>query len=96
MVLAGGIARRPKLSALKPTLALLRILPRVLAGAVLVSAEEAACVDILSGSALGSVEAAFVGPALGSCAADGGAATGGVAPDGAVTLCCRDALVAPG
>jgi DUF1009 family protein len=31
-VLAGGIARRPKLIALKPSLALLRFLPRVIAG----------------------------------------------------------------
>ena len=32
-VFAGGIARRPRLTALKPSLALLRLLPRVLVGA---------------------------------------------------------------
>lgn len=33
-VLAGGIGRRPKLTALKPSLALMRFLPRVLAGLI--------------------------------------------------------------
>lgn len=67
-----------------------------LAGAVLVSTQEPACVDILSGSALGSVEASFLGVSPGSCPTSGGAATGTIAPGGPVTLCCRSALELPG
>jgi hypothetical protein len=60
------------------------------AGSVMVSADEAACVDILSGSALGSVEAWMVIDKPGSCAASGGTPAGGIEPAGPVTFCCRE------
>jgi hypothetical protein len=62
-----------------------------LAGAVLVSAQEPACFDVLSGTALSSVEASFLAQSPGSCPVSGGEATGDIAPDGLVTLCCRSA-----
>lgn len=66
------------------------------AGSVLVSAQEPACFDVLSGNALGSAQAYFLGQSTGSCPTSGGEATGDIAPDGLVTLCCRSALDAPG
>ena len=66
------------------------------AGSVMVSAQEAACFDVLSGTALGSVQAYFLGQSPGSCPTSGGEATGDVAPGGPVTLCCQSLLTPPG
>lgn len=57
--------------------------------AVTVTESEGACVDVPSGSALGSVEASLVVDVPGSCAHSGGKPVGGVAPAGPVTLCCQ-------
>jgi hypothetical protein len=61
-------------------------------GSVMVSAQEPACFDVLSGNALGSAQAYFLGQSPGSCPTSGGETTGGIAPDGLVTLCCQSAL----
>lgn len=48
------------------------------------------CVDVLSGAALGSTEAAALLWVPGSCAASGGAPVGDAAPVGPFTLCCPE------
>lgn len=62
------------------------------AGSVIATVDEPACFDVPSGTALGSVQAYFLGQSPGSCPASGGEATGDIAPDGLVTLCCRSPL----
>lgn len=50
---------------------------------------EAACVDVPSGSALGSVEVSLIVDEPGSCAQSGGKPSGGITPAGPLTLCCH-------
>lgn len=57
--------------------------------AVTVAPEQPACVDLLTGTALGSKGAELVLDTPGSCAPSGGAAVGSLQPAGAVTLCCQ-------
>ena len=68
----------------------------MLAGAVVVSDQEAACVDVISGTALGSAEASMVTDVPGSCAHSGGAPFGEVLPAEPLTLCCQDVPEPPG
>lgn len=50
------------------------------------------CVDVLSGSALGSVEASPLSWTPGTCAPGGGAEVGAVEPSEPWTLCCRESV----
>lgn len=65
-------------------------------GGIVVTDQLAACFDVVSGTALGSVEATPVTDVPGSCAPGGGAPFGEVAPADPVTLCCRSAPEPPG
>ncbi len=67
-----------------------------LAGAVVVTDQEAACVDVVSGTALASAEASMVVDVPGSCAQSGGAPFGGVLPADPLTLCCQGTPEPPG
>lgn len=60
-----------------------------LAGAVVVTDLEGACVDVVSGTALGSIEASMVTDTPGACEHSGGAPFGTVTPAEPVTLCCQ-------
>jgi hypothetical protein len=64
-----------------------------LVGAVMSLLDQPGCVDLPSGTGLGSLEASFVADAPGTCAASGGTPVGGVAPAGPWTLCCKPATV---
>lgn len=68
----------------------------MLAGAVVVSDQEAACFDVISGTALGSAEASMVVDVPGSCTASGGAPFGEVLPADPLTLCCQGIEAPPG
>ncbi len=67
-----------------------------LAGAVVVSDQEAACFDLISGTALASAEASLVVDKPGSCTASGGAPFGGLSPIDPLTLCCKSDAEPPG
>lgn len=58
------------------------------AGSVVVTADEAACFDVPSGSVLGSKSAAFMVDKPGNCAPSGGAAEGAITLTEPVALCC--------
>lgn len=60
-----------------------------LAGAVVVTDQEAACVDLVAGTALGSLSATMVTNMPGACAKSGGEAFGTVVPSEPLTLCCQ-------
>lgn len=60
-----------------------------LAGAVVVTDLEGACVDVVTGTALGSIDASMVTDKPGTCAQSGGAPFGTVTPAEPVTLCCQ-------
>ena len=66
------------------------------AGGVVVTDQEAACVDVVSGTALASMEASMVTGVPGACAQLGGAPFGGLAPAGPLTLCCQGTPESPG
>lgn len=63
---------------------------------VLVTDAEPTCVDVPSGTALGSAEASMVVDVPGSCAQSGGAPSGHVEPSAPLTLCCQGDPPAPG
>jgi hypothetical protein len=63
---------------------------------VLITSAEPTCVDVVSGTALGSAEAWMVTDIAGSCAHGGGAPFGDLQPASPVTLCCQGDLTAPG
>jgi hypothetical protein len=67
-----------------------------LAGAVVVTDQEAACVDLVSGTALGSLKVSMVTDVPGSCAPSGGAPFGEVLPADPLTLCCQGIEEPPG
>jgi hypothetical protein len=67
-----------------------------LAGAVLVSDQDASCFDVLPGTALASMQASLVTHVPGSCEQSGGAPFGSVAPADPLTLCCQDLQKPPG
>ncbi len=62
------------------------------AGSVMVSSGQAACVDLLNGTSLGSKSAAFTLDQPGSCASSGGGPVGAFEPADPVTLCCQPDL----
>ena len=66
------------------------------AGTVVVTDQLAACVDVVTGTALGSAEATMVTDLAGSCAPSGGAPFGAVLPADPFTLCCQANPEPPG
>jgi hypothetical protein len=66
------------------------------AGAVVVSQEETACVDVIDGTALASMEASLLLDVPGSCTPAGGAPFGNLIPGDPVTLCCQGNPAPPG
>lgn len=64
-------------------------------GSVPVAPGQAGCVDLLSGSPLGSKAAALVLNKPGTCEALGGVAVGDIHPIGARTLCCQESVSVP-
>jgi len=68
----------------------------MLAGAVVVSDQDASCFDVIPGTALGSAEASMVVDVPGSCAHSGGAPFGEVLPAAPLTLCCQGIEEPPG
>ena len=67
-----------------------------LAGAVVVTNQDASCFDVVPGMALASMEASMVTDVPGSCAHSGGAPFGGVVPAEPLTLCCQGQPEPPG
>lgn len=64
--------------------------------AVLVSTSDPTCVDVITGTALGSAAADMVVDTPGSCSPSGGAPFGGVQPADPFTLCCQSNPRPPG
>ena len=64
-----------------------------LLGAVMSLIDQPGCVDLPSGTGLGSVEASFVLDTPGTCDPGGGMPIGHVEPADPVTLCCKGATV---
>jgi len=63
---------------------------------VITTSEEPACVDVPSGSAVGSASASVVVDKPGTCAQSGGQPSGAIEPVGPVTLCCQKEIYPPG
>jgi len=68
----------------------------MLAGAVVVSDQDASCFDVIPGTALGSAQASMVTDVPGSCAPSGGAPFGELVPADPLTLCCQGIEEPPG
>lgn len=67
-----------------------------LAGAVVVTDQAPACVDVVTGTALLSAEASMLVDKPGSCAPSGGAPFGALQPSDPLTLCCQSFPDPPG